>query len=313
MATPSDNLALFGQAAMNQLAPQPTWADAWNYNAPIVSQHLAGAWQAAQQPQFWIDAARQWGQAMQPGTIRAYHGSPYAFDRFDMSKIGTGEGAQAYGHGLYFAGNPEVAATYKLTPNQKTMGPAATWVAKAGGDWRKALEMFDRFTDGLPQTDAQAEVRAALVKGNTPGHMYEVNIHADPSQLLDWDKPLAEQSAGVRGAILSQPEIQRTIANQSRLLPDIGDRMSGQSAYANLANWRRGVDLSPQGDAAVSAAERLRQAGIPGIQYLDQGSRAAGEGSHNYVMFDPSVIEILRRYMVPGIIGGGAAATGAQQ
>ena len=37
--------------------------------------------------------------------IRAYHGSPHDFDRFDMSKIGTGEGAQAYGHGLYFAEN----------------------------------------------------------------------------------------------------------------------------------------------------------------------------------------------------------------
>src|SRR5215475_8436607 len=29
-----------------------------------------------------------------PG-IRAYHGSPYDFERFDLSKIGTGEGAQA--------------------------------------------------------------------------------------------------------------------------------------------------------------------------------------------------------------------------
>ena len=37
--------------------------------------------------------------------IRAYHGSPHDFDKFDLSKIGTGEGAQAYGHGLYFAEN----------------------------------------------------------------------------------------------------------------------------------------------------------------------------------------------------------------
>jgi hypothetical protein len=29
----------------------------------------------------------------------AYHGTPHEFDQFDMSKIGTGEGAQAYGHG----------------------------------------------------------------------------------------------------------------------------------------------------------------------------------------------------------------------
>jgi len=32
-------------------------------------------------------------------SIRAYHGSPHDFERFDASKIGTGEGAQAYWHG----------------------------------------------------------------------------------------------------------------------------------------------------------------------------------------------------------------------
>ena len=36
------------------------------------------------------------------GMIRASHGSPHAFTKFLMSKLGTGEGAQAYGHGMYF-------------------------------------------------------------------------------------------------------------------------------------------------------------------------------------------------------------------
>jgi len=37
------------------------------------------------------------------GMIKASHGSPHMFDKFDFTKIGTGEGAQAYGHGGYFA------------------------------------------------------------------------------------------------------------------------------------------------------------------------------------------------------------------
>jgi len=45
--------------------------------------------------------------------IRAFHGSPYDFDRFDISKIGTGQGAQTYGHGLYFAEAEPVAAGYR--------------------------------------------------------------------------------------------------------------------------------------------------------------------------------------------------------
>lgn len=44
---------------------------------------------------------------------RAWHGSPYDHDSFDMEYVGTGEGAQAYGHGLYFAGSREVAEWYK--------------------------------------------------------------------------------------------------------------------------------------------------------------------------------------------------------
>lgn len=43
------------------------------------------------------------GAAPMLGAIKASHGSPHLFDRFDFSKIGTGEGAQAYGHGGYFA------------------------------------------------------------------------------------------------------------------------------------------------------------------------------------------------------------------
>lgn len=36
----------------------------------------------------------------------------------------------------------------------------------------------------------------------------------------------------------------------------------------------------------------MRQAGIPGIRYLDGGSRDAGDGSRNYVMFDDKLVKI---------------------
>ena len=48
-----------------------------------------------------------------PQGIPAFHGSPHEFDRFDLSKIGTGEGAQAYGHGLYFAEAEGTARSYR--------------------------------------------------------------------------------------------------------------------------------------------------------------------------------------------------------
>lgn len=45
--------------------------------------------------------------------LEAYHGSPYVFDRFSLDAIGTGEGAQAFGHGLYFADLEGVAKDYR--------------------------------------------------------------------------------------------------------------------------------------------------------------------------------------------------------
>jgi hypothetical protein len=261
--------------------------------------------------------------------IRAYHGSPHDFDRFDLSKIGTGEGAQAYGHGLYFAENPEVAGSYRITPNQKTMnGPANELVAKAGGDWKKALENYDAWlsdmtSSGFPRTEAQDQVRAALAKGNEKGRMYEVNINADPEHFLDWDKPLGEQSPQVKAledAYWTQ---------HAKRQPDI-----------------RNFLQSPQG------AEEARKAGIPGIKYLDQGSRfqpqqvehlqnqisglenllkqrpgdenvmhalegrrqelASMKPTSNYVVFDDKLIDILRKYGIAGLPAGGVAA-GAMQ
>lgn len=42
-----------------------------------------------------------------------YHGSPYNFDRFTLSHIGSGEGAQAHGWGLYFALSRRTAEGYR--------------------------------------------------------------------------------------------------------------------------------------------------------------------------------------------------------
>ena len=50
---------------------------------------------------------------------RAYHGSPHDHNKFDSSKIGTGEGAQAYGYGHYFADSKDVAEYYRNILNSK--------------------------------------------------------------------------------------------------------------------------------------------------------------------------------------------------
>jgi rhodanese-related sulfurtransferase len=64
--------------------------------------------------------------------------------------------------------------------------------------------------------------------------------------------------------------------------------------------------LPRQSTARRSAARlQLQQAGIPGIKYLDQGSRTAGDGSRNYVVFDDRIISIVRKYGIAALLGSG--------
>jgi len=45
----------------------------------------------------------------------AWHGTPHSFDKFSLDHLGSGEGAQAFGWGLYFAGDRKIAEWYKKT------------------------------------------------------------------------------------------------------------------------------------------------------------------------------------------------------
>lgn len=59
------------------------------------------------------ELAMQLANAYNPVGMTAYHGTPHnIIGKFDASKIGSGEGGQAYGYGLYFAQNPKVSAEY---------------------------------------------------------------------------------------------------------------------------------------------------------------------------------------------------------
>ena len=75
--------------------------------------------------------------------------------------------------------------------------------------------------------------------------------------------------------------------------------------------WLRPIRLT---GGYVEARQVTREcelnAGIPGIKYLDQGSRAAGQGSSNYVVFNDKLIDILRKYGLAGAAATGAMSSG---
>lgn len=293
----------------------------------------------------------------QPKGIRAYHGSPHDFDKFDISKIGTGEGAQAYGHGLYFAENEGVARSYRdaLSGGNIGYGPdVIPEVYKPGNiiNTRFGKDKILAYKPGVGDWDFQVSVQAVDDAGKPigrprthstlptyqmavdtlgaervgpKGRMYEVNINAQPEQFLDWDKPLWDQPSGINKAFpeavsaYTERYAPKDLATLQKALKDEYAATVAKNAGnpdSNTWDWSSYQAASRALDDATAApmnawhylnksrdpretASRLREAGIPGIRYLDQGSRLADDGTYNYVVFDDSLIDIMRKYANP--------------
>jgi soluble lytic murein transglycosylase-like protein len=270
--------------------------------------------------------------------IRAYHGSPHRFDEFDIRKIGTGEGAQAYGRGLYFAENEDIARSYRdklskdlfITPEGSLWSPYSlkhlnlrAVAAKNPDDLDVAIRRGEDFIDRMPPATRDLvesdlgvlrALRDAGGVSRNPGHMYEVDLHAGPREFLDWDAPLSGQSREVRESLLDLPRGYLEGPTRAAFENPSGVAASrfatGERIYRDLADAAaRNMDLptlaeSPRGMVATEAADEvtrlLRNAGIPGTRYLDAGSRGVG-GTYNYAVFDPEIIDIRRRYAEGGL------------
>ncbi|MCE5293201.1 MAG: hypothetical protein LLF94_01130 [Chlamydiales bacterium] len=66
------------------------------------------------------------GMGMMGEIKNVYHGSPYLFEKFNLSKAGTGEGAAAFGHGTYFTEDPGIAEVYAKSLSEKRP-PSIGW------------------------------------------------------------------------------------------------------------------------------------------------------------------------------------------
>jgi hypothetical protein len=255
----------------------------------------------------------------------------FPLGRMRTDKIGTGEGAQVQGHGLFVAERPGVAQSYRddlsgvpeikrfdlgsmvlgphnnfdytrnasrsrrdnihstlaedLLINQSDLVGAPDKQAFALAKLDNLIERYrTEWPEGVADAMALRERLArpgavSLNMGPQPGKMYEVDIHADPARFLNWDKPIAGQDANVVKAVKEMGGSPRMTGEQFM------ESVSGQPAMT---------------------ASTLQSFGVPGVRYLDQLSRQAGEGTRNTVVFDPSIIEIMRKYgLLPATVAAG--------
>lgn len=192
-----------------------------------------------------------------------YHGSPHDHDGFSTEFIGSGEGAQVYGWGLYFATKREIAEFYRrvLSGNYRPEitidgepfarfaddhdsrmdGSDAAWdrsevyaavldatrfvnPSATIEDVLAIVETNPSLSDG--NIDALTEIRDRLaIRPAQGGRLYEVEI-PEPNEYLDWNKSLFDQPANIREAIRT------TIPAAIAAIP--GNRMNAGDVAARL-------------------------------------------------------------------------------
>lgn len=235
--------------------------------------------------------AKQMAEVYNPIGMTTWHGSPHIFQKFDLSKLGTGEGAQAYGSGMYVAQNPAVAKGYQdtlaykafdLNPEAEKLGlnlPAGTrgefmrqvQANKPPEVLARQLQNANIAARDLPQDKLTELFRSYQEKGG--GNLYKVDVpDTHIRRMLDWDAPIKEQ-----------PIVVRKLAKSLGL--DMNDL---------------GGDLLAKVGKDEAGRKIMQDAGIRGVKYLDQNSRQPGTASMTQRQIDTR-IDILKKDIASGL------------
>lgn len=233
--------------------------------------------------------------------LDVYHGTPHRFPateanplgEFDASKIGTGEGAQAYGHGVYYAENPEVAKGYQPRDPKaeaKLMNLYKQAEARQNYDAMEVLEaaMLHRTASELREQFPKQKglvTRIGKINEKAAGSLYKADLPDEMiDRMLDWDKPIKDQPTVLQSIRATLPDDVKKDFDAN-----VQGGISGGNAYLN---WVWGAK------SAAQKSDKLKEAGIPGIKYSDAGSRGqGGSGTRNFVVFpgEEKKVKILER------------------
>jgi hypothetical protein len=270
--------------------------------------------------------------------LDVYHGTPHRFEpteanplgELDASKIGSGEGAQAYGHGIYLAESPDVAKGYKErlsgsnsnvflfggkevsivggSPEFKKFAQIAknegfshesavlayNTLQEKGGDLAKASSELGWKDAPNPFDDEAATLLRSLDLKPEGGALYTLDLPDEMiDRMLDWDKPLSGQSAAVKKALKDSGIWKKYKDN----LSDFRSPKDTRNKNMRGENIQAFIEYLSGGDKA-KASQMLREIGIPGIRYLDAGSRGDTDvRTRNFVVFpgEEKKVKVLRR------------------
>lgn len=277
-------------------------------------QALGGAGDAVQMMGAAFPPALAVGAAMKaPRGVRAYHGSPHHFQRFDMSKLGTGEGAQAYGHGLYFAENEGIAKHYRDTLSNKdamyleldgqkidsiytqdNIDKFGDFIQKNfdEDEYDDALLILDNLGQGLGSMDGTATLQAADEYADDAFNLRQGSIYERLREFLTEPEPVKGAMYEVRigsdqdmmldydAPMDKQPKaVQDAIAANEELSSVLkSKKMEEDFSPEDYTGQNFYYDLSQNLLSPQAASNELLDAGISGLKYFSDTSRNTSGG-----------------------------------
>lgn len=252
-----------------------------------------------------------------------HHGTPHTFEpteanplgEFDASKIGTGEGAQAYGHGHYLAESEKTGENYAYKLTDVGGGPVVMDYSSLiprprYGSVADGLYYRMKYLNDLKERAAAGDINAknsipameqSIKELKGKANVYKVDLPDEMiDRMLDWDKPLSEQSESVKQTLMKDKRI-KSLFERGKI-----DDMyaNGGEYYRSLVSQHRQnapphlTEETAENWAQPATSQVLKELGIPGIKYLDAGSRGAtGTGARNFVVFpgEEKKVKILER------------------
>lgn len=238
---------------------------------------------------------------------RAYHGTPHrGIEKFSTDKIGTGEGAQAYGWGLYFASKREIAEYYRKTligkntysidgkqysPQKNSEEHALA--AAADGD----LDGYVRHVEGMKTAAAGAlDTKEYLAKD--AARLLNIDLAAMRS-FMGADKSYAENETvtvitvdGEPHSLVNEKAGATVVSAKSKVLRELFERDMGlpsKSDKASMLDFARNLD-----GKSVAQAGQVYEVEIPGddemllwdksLSEQPEGVRKALENSDEFIV-----------------------------
>ena len=254
--------------------------------------------------------------------VSAWHGSPHAFDKFTTEKIGTGEGAQAFGWGLYFTDLESIARNYadklsefsmkvngiELDTKKDSKNPLfrvqlSVWGAKNKNEAISKIEE-DLSLGRLDRVDAQNALDYLIDEVETfettkDRNLYKVSLHKgkSPSEYtwLEWDKLVSADNIIKINKALEQRGIPATPKKYMEVGFDgrVSAGMKGRDVYSELVKIF-GDEYKVEWGKQASLF--LLENGIDGIKYpaesISRGATSDTARGFNYVVFDENAVSI---------------------